>query len=54
MSALAGDLPGFEEASCALFAGDRERFHQLLAAWPVDVREHVAHLAEPEGSGATA
>ena len=47
MVALAGHLPGFEEASRALFAGDRERLAQLMAAWPDDVREHVARLADP-------
>jgi uncharacterized protein len=46
MSALAGDLPGFEEAGRALFAGDRERLAGLIAAWPRDVREHVVHLAD--------
>jgi uncharacterized protein len=32
MVAMAGDLPGFEEASRALFAGDLERFAQHSAA----------------------
>jgi hypothetical protein len=45
MSALAGDLPGFEEASRALFANDRRRFSELLAAWPEDVRDHAIMLA---------
>lgn len=47
MSALAGDLAGFEEATRALFAGDAARFESLVAAWPVDVRTHAAHLAAP-------
>ena len=45
--AVAGDLPNFEEASRALFAGDRERFVALVAAWPDDVRAHVIGLAFP-------
>jgi hypothetical protein len=45
MSAMAGDLPGFEEAARALFADDRERFGALVAAWPADVRDHAARLA---------
>ena len=49
MSAIAGDLPGFEEASRALFAGDQERFQQQIAIWPEDVREHVLTLAFGEG-----
>lgn len=44
MSAMAGDLPGFEEASRALFAGDRERFVEQSAAWPADIRAHVQTL----------
>ena len=46
MSAMAGDLPGFEEASRALFAGDAERFAAEAAGWPDDVRAHVLRLAE--------
>ena len=45
MSALAGDLPGFEEASRALFAADAAGFEEWIAAWPEDVREHLAMLA---------
>ena len=41
MSAMAGDLPGFEEASRALFAGDRLRFEQHTAAWPEDIRAYA-------------
>lgn len=45
MSAAAGDLPGFEEASRALFAGDRARFDASTAGWPGDIRIHAARLA---------
>ena len=45
MSALAGDLPGFEEAARALFAYDRRRFGDLVADWPEDVRDYVVKLA---------
>jgi hypothetical protein len=45
MTAMAGDRPGYEEASRALFAGDRERFAQIVKRWPKDVREHVSRLA---------
>jgi len=45
MSALGGDLPGFEEASRALFAGERGRFDALIADWPGDVRDHCARMA---------
>ncbi|GGA04207.1 DUF2239 family protein [Dyella caseinilytica] len=45
MSAMAGDMPGFEEASRALFANDEATFRELIAAWPADVRRHAAWLA---------
>jgi hypothetical protein len=45
MSAMAGNLVGFEEASRALFADDRRRFTGLIAAWPADIRDHVVRLA---------
>ena len=47
MTALAGDLEGYEEASRALFAADRQRFEALLATWPDDVRAHLLQLAKP-------
>ncbi|MBX6963368.1 DUF2239 family protein [Alcaligenes faecalis] len=46
MTAIGGDLPGFEEAMRALFADELEHFKTLLAAWPEDVREHAIKLAE--------
>jgi hypothetical protein len=46
MTAMAGDRQGFEEASRALFAGDRVRFADLIRDWPRDIRRHVARLAE--------
>jgi hypothetical protein len=45
MSAMAGNLPHFEEASRALFADDRRRFTGQIAAWPADIRDHVVKLA---------
>ncbi|OAJ63963.1 DUF2239 family protein [Paraburkholderia ginsengiterrae] len=46
MTALAGNLPLYEEATRALYAGDRARLGEIVAAWPEDVREHVSRLAE--------
>jgi uncharacterized protein len=45
MSAMAGDMPGFEDALRALFANDQQRFNDLVAAWPDDVRSHATKLA---------
>jgi uncharacterized protein len=50
MSAMAGDMPGFEEASRALFANESEKFAQLIAGWPDDVREHLARLASSDAA----
>ncbi len=47
MSTMAGDLPGFEEATRALFAGDADRLAAHTAAWPPDVRQLLARLAQP-------
>ena len=48
MSAMAGNLVNFEEASRALFADDRRRFAGLIADWPVDVRDHIVKLAHSD------
>lgn len=45
MSVMAGNERGFEEATRALFAGDRERFEEFVASWPADVRDHAKRLA---------
>lgn len=45
MSSMAGNLPGFEEATRALYATDRERFAREIAEWPVDVRDYAMTLA---------
>ncbi|WP_175665491.1 DUF2239 family protein [Burkholderia ambifaria] len=45
MSAIAGDLPGFEEAARALYANDLARLAELIAGWPDDVRDHALALA---------
>ncbi|MEF2071409.1 DUF2239 family protein [Consotaella aegiceratis] len=46
MSSMAGDFPGFEEASRALFAGDRKRFAGEIARWPEDIAAYALRLAE--------
>lgn len=47
MTFMAGNLPGYEEASRALYAGDRQRLHALTDGWPADIRDHARLLAEP-------
>ena len=46
LRAIAGDLPGYEEALRALFRGDRAGFDAATAGWPADVLAHGQRLAE--------
>jgi hypothetical protein len=41
MTALAGDLPGYEEASRALFARDGRAFAARIRGWPADLRRYL-------------
>jgi hypothetical protein len=41
MHALSGDLPGFEEATRALYRWDLPELERLTGSWPRDVRDHL-------------
>jgi hypothetical protein len=45
MSAMAGNLPGFEEAVRMIFAGDLRRFMIHTEIWPEAIRDHARTLA---------
>jgi hypothetical protein len=45
MSAMAGDLPDFEEAARALFANDLETLETLTSRWPGDIADEVMMYA---------
>jgi hypothetical protein len=45
MSAIAGNLPHFEQASRLLFADDIGGFAGRIADWPDDIRDHIVKLA---------
>lgn len=45
MSSMAGNMTGFEEATRALFSGDRDRFEDIASQWPEDVARYVGKLA---------
>ncbi|HEY3696653.1 DUF2239 family protein [Phenylobacterium sp.] len=45
VTTMAGDAPGYEEATRALFAKDRRRFSEMSEAWAPDVRDHARALA---------
>lgn len=46
MTATAGDLPNYEEATRTLFAGDWTAFDAAVAGWPEGVREVARMMAE--------
>ena len=46
MTAIAGDLPGYEEATRMLFAGDWTAFDAAVEGWPEGVRETARGMAE--------
>lgn len=45
MTAMAGDLPGYEAALRALHAADRAGFDTATTAWPADIAGHARRLA---------
>lgn len=45
VSAMAGNLPHYEEATRALYSRNGERFEELVRDWPRDVRVHAQRLA---------
>ena len=45
VSVMAGNEPGFEEATRALFASNQEKFEQFAKEWPSDVRDYAVVLA---------
>lgn len=44
LSAMAGDLPGYEDASRALYSRNKKRFYLLTREWPRDLRLHARNL----------
>ena len=45
LSAMAGNLPGYEEALRALFANNATDFAQQIESWPPDIRDHVRKIS---------
>lgn len=46
MTAIGGNLPGYEEATRALFGKDGTKFRKMIKKWPRDIRKHALRLAE--------
>ena len=51
LSAMAGNEPGYEEALRALFGDRPERFEEMTADWPKDIRGHARKLAAAAFTG---
>ncbi len=45
MNAVAGNLPGAEEVTRAVYSGRLGELEGLMAAWPADVRRYLLELA---------
>ena len=45
MSAIAGDLPFYEEATRALFSGNSQKLGEHMSDWPPDIHAYVMRLA---------
>lgn len=46
MSAMAGNMPGYEAACRALYSGDRAVFEELIRLWPKDIRAYLSRRAD--------
>ena len=47
MTAVAGDLPGYEDATRALFSGDWTAFDAAIAPWPEGLRSVMLEITDP-------
>lgn len=47
MSTALGDQTGYEEASRALYRGDKISFETITEAWPSDLRDYAMQLSKP-------
>jgi len=46
LSAMAGNLPNYEEVTRALYAGRYNHIERLMQDWPADIRGHSMRLVE--------
>lgn len=47
LTVMAGDRPGYEAATRALYAGNRPTFEAVAKLWPEAIRDHAIALAWP-------
>lgn len=48
LTAIAGNLPQYEEVTRALWRGELERMANLMKEWPSDIRDHALRIAACE------
>ena len=48
LSAIAGDMPKFEDAVREIYAGNKVGYDHFTYGWPRDIRDHGRRLAFPE------
>lgn len=46
LSAIAGNLPNFEDVIRYLYRKDKKKFEELTRDWPRDLAKHALHLAK--------
>jgi hypothetical protein len=46
MSAVTGNLPGYEEAIRSLFARDKSSFDQHIQSWPREMRDYLERITK--------
>jgi hypothetical protein len=54
MAVFGGNLPNYEEASRALYAGEGDQFRALIVKWPQDIRFHALRLSADAFAGGPA
>jgi hypothetical protein len=47
MSAIAGDLEGYEEALRALYKKDKKNFLMQIQSWPRDIKKYILEISGP-------
>ena len=46
MSAMLGNMPNYEEATRALYQGNKDQFLQLIEHYPTDLKTYVLTLSQ--------
>lgn len=47
LTSMAGNLPGYEESTRALYSANLDAFQREIGNWPKDIRDHALKMSEP-------